>query len=326
MNFLFLRGQVPQDRDPSEIVFNTIEECDDMWTHLAFEMSKQFNHSELWYWGGTRKKVFSNTFIERWIPSFQTYRSEFIPDVIMCRGGFDEYHDILKRFPNAIKIYYGAGKRFLPQNGFLDYHIILQDSPEQLQISKDKFPKSINTLFIKPAVENIFFHSSIMLEKQFDVCFPASGKRLDKGISFVFSSIPTDLKLLNLGYRNDKIRYPFNVIQKRVIRSKLFNEYQKCKVGIICSNSKSDSCPRVLPEMLASNIPVIILNTTHCWRERYIVSGITGELATESNFWSTVNRVLENRHQYKPRAYYNENLSLKIASDFLLKVINEISV
>ena len=35
---LFLRGQVPQDRDPKQIMFNNIEECDDVWTQLCYGM------------------------------------------------------------------------------------------------------------------------------------------------------------------------------------------------------------------------------------------------------------------------------------------------
>jgi len=57
MNILMLRGQVPQDRDPQEIVFDTIEECDDMWTQLAFSMVNEKDHGEVWYWGKKRPLV-----------------------------------------------------------------------------------------------------------------------------------------------------------------------------------------------------------------------------------------------------------------------------
>ena len=31
MRLLFLRGQVPQDRDPRQIMFDHIEDCDDIY-------------------------------------------------------------------------------------------------------------------------------------------------------------------------------------------------------------------------------------------------------------------------------------------------------
>lgn len=320
MNFLFLRGQIPQDRNPREIVFDRIEDCDDMWTHLAFEIGKQFKQTELWYWGGNREHQFSNSFTERWIPNFKTYNSTFKPDVIMCRGGFSEYHHVLNRHPNAIKIYYGAGRRFLPQPGFTDYDIILQDSPEQLQKSKIQFPNSLSTLYIKPAVENIFFPMN--QSKEFDICFPASGRRPDKGHSFVFNTAPKNLKIYNLGYKGN-ILYPHNITHNRVLRTNLNKEYQKCKIGIVCSDNTIDSTPRVIPEMLACDIPIVILDTTLCWHEKYIVPGITGEIATKQTFWNVVSTVLNNVDKYHPRDYYINNISIERASSFLIDIINQ---
>ena len=157
MNFLMLRGQVPQDRNPQEIVFDKIEDIDDVWTQLFISMLDKEDTGELWYWGGTREKKFLPNFTERWVPSFSTYKNSFVPDVTFCRGGFQEYHYILKMFNNSIKIYYGAGKRFLPQSGFSDYDIILQDSEKQVKICKQLFPSAFIILFIKPAPDNLFY-------------------------------------------------------------------------------------------------------------------------------------------------------------------------
>ena len=152
MKFLMLRGQVPTDRNPKEIVFDKIEEVDDVWSLLIYEMTSYEDQTELWYWGGNRSKLFAPNFLERWVPSFETYRNDFVPDVIFCRGGFQEYHPVLERFPKAIKIYYGAGRRFLPQPGFYDYDIILQDSPEQVEICKEKFPNSLRYKYLKSQI------------------------------------------------------------------------------------------------------------------------------------------------------------------------------
>jgi len=327
-----LRGQVPQDRNQQEIVFDTIEEVDDMWTQLFFTMLNDDDYGELWYWGGERVKQFKSNFVEKWTRPFHEYDIKypkcidpgFIPNVIFCRGGFPEYHPILKRFPKAVKIYYGAGRRFLPQPGFFDYDIILQDSIEQVELCKEKFPEALTTLFIKPAADNIFY--PIECKKKYDVCFPANAVQTFKGHKFVYGTVPKDIKLLNLGNRNDRYKYPSNVTSYRALRTEMYKNISKCKVGIVAANSSIDSCPRVIPEMLACGIPIVVLNGTRFWNEKYIISGLTGEFSDENNFWKVVKHVLNNVDNYNPGKYYERNLSLNNAAKFLRGKIDEISV
>jgi len=319
-----LRGQVPTDRDPQEIIFDRLKYCDDMWTQLFYTLLYD-NYGELWYWGGHRNNLFASNFMERWVPSFDTYKSDFIPDVIFCRGGFQEYHSVLKRFPEAIKIYYGAGRRFLPQPGFSDYDIILQDSPEQVKKCSKKFPNSLTTLFIKPAADTIFY-PMLQVKKEYDVCFPANGAQSFKGHKFVYKTIPENIKLLNLGNNPHKYKYPSNVTSYRVLRTDMAKHIAKCKVGIVAVNSDIDSCPRVIPEMLSCGIPIIVLDKVKFWKKKYIVGNVTGELTNKRGFWDTVQYVLENLGNYKPREYYKENLSLMKAADFIREKINEISI
>ncbi len=331
MNFLMLRGQVPQDRNPREIIFDRLKDVDDLWTNLFFALLDENDHGELWYWGGKREKKFTSNFTERWVPTFLTYTSDFVPDVIFCRGGFQEYHQVLRRFPDAIKVYYGAGRRFLPQPGFDDYDIILQDSPEQVEICEPKFPSAVTTLFIKPASDNIFYPMP-EVEKEFDVCFPANGHQSFKGHDFVYNTVPEDIKLLNLG-NTSKVKYPKNVTSYRVLRRNMAKNIAKCKVGIVTVSSEIDSCPRVIPELLACGLPVVVLHGVRFWRDKYIQSVfdsghifLTGEVAREENFWPTVRYVLEHMYYYKPRKYYEENLSLIHAAKFLKGKINEVSI
>jgi len=322
MKFLMLRGQVPVDRNPQEIVFDDVEKLDDVWSLLFHSLLNKDDLGELWYWGGTRKKKFTYNFVERWVPSFKDYEGDFIPDVIFCRGGFPEYHPILKRFPKAVKIYYGAGRRFLPQPGFFDYDIILQDSIEQVELCKEKFPEALTTLFIKPAADNIFY--PIKCRKEYDVCFPANAVQTFKGHKFVYGTVPKDIKLLNLGNKNDRYKYPSNVTSYKALRTEMCENINKCKVGIVAVNSSIDSCPRVIPEMLACGIPIVVLNGTRFWNEKYIISGLTGEFADENNFWKVVKHVLNNVDNYNPRKYYERNLSLNNAAKFLMEKIEEV--
>lgn len=331
MNLLMLRGQVPTDRNSSEIVFDKLEDVDDVWTMLFYSLIGNDDYGELWYWGGNRVKKFTNNFTERWLPTFQKQYVDFIPDIIFCRGGFQEYHWVLNRFPNAIKIYYGAGRRFLPQPGFNDYDIILQDSYEQVIECKKKFPKAMTTLFIKPAADNIFYPHTV--EKEYDICFPANGSQKFKGHDFVYNTVPSNFKLLNLGNNPHNFNYPSNVTSYRVLKKDMAEHYSKCKIGIVVVSADIDSCPRVIPEMMACNLPVVVLNTVRFWQDRYINSVYSssnsfasGELVKKKNFWSTIEVILSNLSIYEPRKYYEQKLSLSIAADFLRKKINEVSI
>ncbi len=334
MNFLMLRGQVPQDRDSLEIVFDKIEDCDDVWTQLFFAMVQAGDHDgQLWYWGGSRSKMYTSNFAEKWIPDFETYANrlepDFIPDLIFCRGGFKEYHAVLKRFPEAIKIYYGAGNRFMPQPGFSDYDIILQDSPEQVEECKKKYPNALVTLFVKPAAENIFF--PISKKKEYDVCFPANGAQPFKGHDFVYSTVPKDISVLNLG-NPSRVPHPKNVTSYRVLRSEMAGHIAKCKAGIVVVQGSIDSCPRVIPEMIACGIPIVAMDNVRFWKDKYmegIVSSrspcSTGEIAYRWNFWDVVRSVLERYNLYQPRVYYDYYLSMDRAVELLMEKIKEVS-
>jgi len=319
MNLLFLRGQVPTDRDPEEIVFDSIKECDDVWTQLAYAMTHEEDNAELWYWGGDRAHKFSSNFIERWVPSFKNTYSDFTPTVIFCRGGFLEYHTILKRFPDAIKIYYGAGRRYMPQPGFIDYNLILVDSQKQLEVIRKSviFNNSMSSLFIKPAADNIFY--PVKSKKEYDVCFIGNGSQFKlKNHKFIYETVPSDIKLLNLGNKSP-IAYPSNVTSYRVLRSDMRNHICKCKMGIVATGAV-DSCPRIIPELLSCGLPIVVLDSVHFWKEKYITKG-TGAVANTTNFWPTVRGVLSNYNKYHAREYYVNTLSLGYAAMFIRNLI-----
>jgi hypothetical protein len=224
----------------------------------------------------------------------------------------------LKRYPNAFKIYYGACRRFLPQQGFNDYNLILQDSPEQIEICNNLYPKIKTSLFIKPACDNLFYPTEI--KKEFDIVFPANGtQEAFKGHKFVFSSAPKHYKIYNLG-NNGSILPPKNIVRRRVVKTDMSMNLQKSKVGIICCDSNIDSCPRVIPEMLACNIPIICFDDVRFWRDKYITPE-TGILANRKNFWSKVDFVLKNLDSFSPHKYYSQNLSLKHAAKYILDLI-----
>ena len=98
----------------------------------------------------------------------------------------------------------------------------------------------------------------------------------------------------------------------------------KCSMGIVAANSEIDSCPRVIPEMLACNLPIVVRAGTRFWVDKYIKSGYTGEVADDKHYWEAVEYVINNIYQYHPFKYYQENLSLKVAGEFLRNKIMEV--
>ncbi len=323
MKFLMLRGQVPQDRNPEEIIFDSIEKNDDVWSQLLYAMLNENDYGEIWYYNGPhREHKLAPNLTERWISNFETYKTNFVPNIVFARGAFAEYNYVLYKFSKAISIAYGAGRRFLLQPGFYDYDIILQDSPEQVEICKVQFPKSLTTLFIKPAADNIFY--PVDCEKEFDICFPANATQPFKGHDFVYSTVPDHIKLLNLGNKPDRYKHGNNVTAFRVLRTEMAKHISRCEVGIVAVSSAVDSCPRVIPELLACDIPIVVLNDIRFWQSKYIVSGVTGELAVKDNFWDKVRHVLDNLDTYTPRQYYKENLSLEHAGKFIRGKIDEV--
>jgi len=306
-----LRGKQPTDRNPNETIFNNIEDCDDVWTQLLYTIVGKNNNGSVIYWGGNRNHKFKNNFYEIRVKCLNDYKTNVNPDVIFARGGFSEYHSFLSRYKKSFKIYYGAGKRFLPQKGFYDYNLILVDSKEQLLYAKQKFPNIPSELLIKPAPDNIMFYNNS--NKIFDICFPANGSQHKfKGHKFVFNSIPSEYKVLNLGNNSGLVR-PENITIKRVLRKNIAQEYNKCKIGIVCCENNIDSCPRVIPEMLSCGLPIVVLKGLHFNSELYI-NEKTGILSDKCNFWENVKYLLDNISKYDPKKYYDENLTLKHSS------------
>ena len=322
MIYLLLRGKQPTDRDPSETIFNRIDEVDDMWTQLLYSMLGENDEGYVAYWGGNRSHKLAENLTEIRVHDFKSIEFPFTPNVILCRGGFSEYHKVLKRYPNAFKIYYGAGKRYLPQKGFTDYQLILQDSFEQLRKCKALYPDIPVSLFVKPAADNIMYPYDNARKKVYDVCFPANGSQYKiKGHEFVYNSnIP--YSILNLG-NDSPCTKPTNVVSHRVLRKDIAKEYAKCKCGIVCTSSAVDSCPRVIPEMLACDLPIIVLEGVRFWCDKYI-NEKTGIIASKDNFWNAVDYVLNNLDKFKPREYYLDQLSLKKSAFEINNTINAV--
>lgn len=320
MKLLFLRGRVPQDRDSRQIIFNTLDECDDIWTQLASQLSIG-GYGEIWYWGGKRKHIYRNNFIESWVKSYDSHNADFIPDVIFARGGFPEYDVVLKKYPRAFKIYYGAGKRFMPQSAFQDYNLILVDTPEQYAQTKAIFPNSRVEMFIKPAADNVF--QPKIYPKKYDVIFCSNEhKKGIKGHDFILPNLPADIKMVQVGIISDKLKsnYPNVSFTGWIPRSKIPDFYGMSKVAVVCC-SNIDSCPRIIPEALACNCPVLLLDSVNVWKDKYITSE-TGRIASPEYFIDNLREMIKDYRTFSPNNYYNKNLSISVATSCLKNFID----
>ena len=311
MKLLMLRGAVPKDRNPKEIMFDSIDHDDDIWTNLAYGLGDEV---EIAYWGGNRETVYDDKCVVRWVKSFKHYEPIFEPDIIWARGGFPEYLPILRRFPNAKKIYYGSGIRYIP-NDDIKYHMVLCDTVAQkIKLAKKGYNAK---LYIKPSVD-IF--KPIQVTKKYDIAFVANGGQAKiKNIKWVYKTVPKDLKVLHLGLPS-KYKPPENVKCVRAIKSDMPKLLNMCKIGII-PYSSYDSAPRALIEMIACGLPIVVSDEVNIWQEKYIDDAWTGEISNKKFFWDTVRSVLKRRKSFRARQYYEEYLDMYTAIEHLKEIV-----
>lgn len=273
MKLLFLRGKVDER---TELV-RQLKDTTDLWEHLACAMTSEMDNCKILYWGGNRKVYYADNITVEYVHSFKHWNTLYEPDVIFARGNFPEYVSVLKMFPNAFKILYGAGIRTFPMYG-MKYDMVLVDTQRDYKKIKNAL------LWNKPAAPN-FVNKDI--PKEFDVCYIANGQQAKiKNIKWVYKTIPSDMSMLHLGYLS-KYKSPKNVVCKRVSRWNMPDMINRCKVGIVPYTSY-DSAPRAASEMLACGLPVISLDETR--------SDITTK-ASKENFWKKVTEVLNNPYQ-----------------------------
>lgn len=306
-NWLMLRGEWDKNNKQS------FKDNTDMWWHLLQEIAGQ-NPYTIWY----KDKKLSGEY-----------------DYIFARGGFDYYKPILKKFPNAYKIFYGAGKRIVPEED-LGYSLILCDTEAQKYKILKKYPNIRTELWIKPAAKHF---KPVECGKEYDVCYVADChspfQEKIKRVKWVYKTLPEDMTMLHLG--KCSIKPPPNVTVKKVSRLDMPEWYSKCRVGIVPYRGY-DSCPRVIPEMLACGLHVYGLPSVNFWAEKYIYEDpdpyddgdyLNGDIYEKQHFWGNVEyRMHHNSFLGKTEIdnivkYYQKHLSLKPAAEHLRKIIYE---
>jgi hypothetical protein len=304
MNWLFLRGRMKRH---SECLWRNLYECTDMWTHLFAGMIDENNSGVILYGNGHRTVKYSNNLHEKWILKFKEYGG-VKPDIIIARGGFKDYVPLLKKYPKAKKVYYGANHGCIPKDG-IQYDLIMCDSEEQ--VKKCRKHGLNGQLFIKPAAPQFYPR---IVEKKYDVGFSAIWpKDKRKNVAWVHKTAPKDLRILQMGHA---CKAPENISVKMIDHDKMPRAISRCKT-IIAPYTGEDSCTRIIPEALACGVHVIALHGCQYWREKYPVDYIS-----KKHFWETVKRCVK---YYQNTLYddYKETLSIPVAADYLRRLIYE---
>ena len=315
INWLFLRG------DWDCRTGKSISDYDDMWIQL-FEEIIGNNPATIFFRSNKERYILKNNYTI--ISGYHTklYKRLNSYSHVFSRGGFEWQADVLRRVSSAYTIRYGAGKRFMPEAD-INYNLVLVDSEEQQTKVKMIFPKSNPKLFIKPAAKHFV---PIPCKKEYDVCYIAKSEQSEfKGVDWVYRTAPSDLKILHLG-GVEEFGQPSNITAKRVDRIDMPKWISKCKIGIVPYFNKIDSCPRVISEMIACGLPIVVSNELVYWGEKYKLTK-----SDKTGFWSMVKdcngdiydseSILDGTWTTFISNYYNKNLSIPVAANHIRNLI-----
>ena len=184
-----------------------------------------------------------------------------------------------------------------------------------------RFPNIKSDIIVKPVAENIF--SPILeQEKKYDIILVGNyNPKVDKGHDFAFKLIPKDYKILCAGIVPRKVRkmYPHVSFTGWLPRNKLPRLYAQSKIAIVCCGM-IDSCPRVIPEAIACDCPILVLDRINFNQDKYITDQ-TGILTNEKYFVEDLTEMIEKYKEFFPNYYYKENLSLKTSANNILRYV-----
>jgi glycosyltransferase involved in cell wall biosynthesis len=256
MNFLMLRGEYPKDRkDPTEILYDSLERETDMYTHLWYRVLGQGDRGTVLYFGHDYHATYAPNFDVRFQRHLKDFGTPDVPDVIFCRGALEEYRVLLERWPMALRVYYGAGKHFVPSNRAWD--LVMVDSEAQQRKVRKGMGLRVE-LFLKPAAPHF---RKLDCPKDYDICFVAVHPHDSrKRVEWVYDTVPKDLRVLQIGDKTG--RPPGNVKIVHAEREDMPTLMNRCKVGIVPSTAQ-DSGPRVVPEFTACGLPVVASTDVH---------------------------------------------------------------
>jgi hypothetical protein len=324
---LLLRQQVPPDKE--RITFDRLADVDDMWIWLFKSLCTKLGieHAQIWMWGGgPREVVYEPWLIERWWPEFPL-TPKF--DFILSRGGFPEYIPVMQANALAYKVYYGAiyKPRYNPRanQDATKYNLLLADSQKQFsELTEAGYSVA---KFRKPAAENIFYPHEC--EKKYDVVFIGNMNQPSKGHEWFIKRIAgSGFSVLFIGAVNLSI---VGLARSAGLGECSFAGYvprkeirllaSQAKVGVVCS--EGDSCPRIIPELLAMNIPIVIKQSENLYFWEDLLESSSVASADDYTFVDVLKGHVRQYTKFEPREFYISHYSLDVSSSILAVIIQK---
>lgn len=252
----------------------------------------------------------------------------FAPEIIFNRGGYEQYVPVLQACPGALKIYYGAGKRWLPADG-IRYDLILVDTEEQRVAVAPKHTSSKVVVFHKPAADGIFYPREVA-KKRYALVVIAHTPKPYKGLRWLAKRIPPGFNVLRIGEPDPWFIEAMDrgvdvTFTGRLPRAEVPGRACWASLGVVCSDNEPDSGPRILPELLAMDIPVLLRDTVRVDAAAYITP-TSGMMVHDGyrNFERQAYVAYANLSQFHPRGHYQGRFGLRVAAHNILKAIERL--
>jgi glycosyltransferase involved in cell wall biosynthesis len=216
--------------------------------------------------------------------------------------------------------------RYIPRDGQF-YHLILVDSPDQMKPVQEAVPGAVVRLFWKPAVDHLFAPNGAA--KEWDLVFNCHAPKEFKGLSWLAPLVPKGTRVLRIGqpdpwfeeaHASGRLKVTFTgLVPLEEVPSWLC----RAKVGVCCDDGKYDSGPRIVSEMIACGLPVLVRDTVRINTSRYITPK-TGLVVTADTFGHWFGKVLKKYDRLGDRRYYERHLGLVPAAAHILALADEV--
>lgn len=235
-----------------------------------------------------REKIFTQKFTD----SFYKVVELPTPTISLFRGGFQEYCMITKRQPAhfGTSLYLGAGRRVFPQYGGR-YKKVLVESDEDLN-------HSLTVPFFKTANNKIFYPFKIN-DLKYDLCWICNFTEVNyKGQEYFIEQVSRSkylksLNIIHIGNEPNKgveFSKRFGVSNINFLgylsRPEINTFLNQSRLAIITSD-ENDGSPRVITEVLASCIPLLIREKTRVlsfYKEKGVVEFKDNELEDKAKY------------------------------------------
>jgi len=216
------------------------------------------------------------------------------PDLYINHGCWGQ--PILKYMKGkAFRVHVPALRLGADKKGNFGAECYLVDSEKYLDKKSMLYMPVVNTEKIYPAdcgkERDFVYLASFRPEKRHDIILKAIREKELTGHFHPVEATSMDLKGANITTSNWDERDVVKLLQTS-------------KIAVYPGDNTSN--PAAMWECVAAGLPIVI-NENIEGGKHLVISGITGELASEDNFYETMKYVLNNLGSYRPREYFMEH-------------------